>query len=120
MYFLLYPRSPFDLVLYFGWWIRKSFQATTRGAVGAWIGEQFVLGFIVKAIGSTGGGIAFWAHVGGFASGLLYAAMLLPKTTAAEREMILRPQPMSAEEKDEIFADRVEEPSNLTTLKLNG
>jgi membrane associated rhomboid family serine protease len=120
MYFLLYPRSPFDLVLYFGWWIRKSFRATTRAAVGAWIGEQFVLGFIFKALGSAGGGIAFWAHVGGFATGLLCAAMLLPKITAEEREMILRPQPLSEEEKDEIFADRVEQPSDLVTLKLNG
>lgn len=119
MYFLLYPRSPFDLILYFGWWIRKSFRATTRGAIGTWIGEQFLLGLIFKAVGGSGGGIAFWAHVGGFVSGLFCAALILPRATAEEREMILRPKPLSQEEKDEIFADRAEKPSGLTTLKLN-
>ena len=119
MYFLLYPRSPFDLILYFGWWIRKSFRATTRGAIGTWIGEQFLLGLIFKAVGGSGGGIAFWAHVGGFVSGLFCAALILPRATAEEREMILRPKPLSQEEKDEIFADRAEKPSGLTTLKLS-
>ena len=119
MYFLLYPRSPFDLILYFGWWIRKSFRTTTRGAIGTWIGEQFLLGLIFKAVGGSGGGIAFWAHVGGFVSGLFCAALILPRATAEEREMILRPKPLSQEEKDEIFADRAEKPSGLTTLKLS-
>lgn len=119
MYFLLYPRSPFDLVLYFGWWLRKSFRAQTRGAIGAWVGEQFLLGLITRAIGATGGGVAFWAHVGGFASGFFCAALVLPKATAEERCAILRPKPLTEEEKEELFADRVERSSDLTTLKLN-
>jgi membrane associated rhomboid family serine protease len=119
MYFLLFPRSPFELVLYLGWWLRKSFRAQTRGAVGTWVGEQFVLGLISSATGSTGGGIAFWAHIGGFATGLLCAAAVLPKASPEEREMIIRPKPLTETEKEEIFADRVEQPSGLTTLKLN-
>jgi membrane associated rhomboid family serine protease len=119
IYFLLYPRSPFDLVLYFGWWVRKTFRATTRGAVGAWIGEQFLLGLIARGLGAVGG-VAFWAHVGGFASGLLCAALVLPKATAEEREAILRPKPLTEAEKDELFGDREEKNSGLTTLKLNG
>jgi len=119
MYFLLFPRSPFELVLYFGWWLRKSFPAQTRGAVGTWVGEQFVLGLITSSFGSTGGGVAFWAHVGGFATGLLCAAAVLPKTSAEEREMMLRPKPLTEAEKEELFADRTEQPSGLTTLKLN-
>jgi hypothetical protein len=115
---LLYPRSPFDLVLYFGWWLRKSFRAQTRAAVGAWIGEQFLLGLISRGLGAVGG-VAFWAHVGGFASGLLCAALALPKATAEEREAILRPKALTEEEKDELFADRAEKPSELTTLNLN-
>jgi membrane associated rhomboid family serine protease len=118
MYFLLYPRSPFDLVLYFGWWVRKTFRAQTRAAVGAWIGEQFLLGVISRASGALGG-VAFWAHVGGFASGLLCAALVLPKATAQEREDILRPRALTEEEKEELFADRAEKRSELITLKLN-
>jgi hypothetical protein len=39
---------------------------------------------------STGGGIAFWAHIGGVATGLLSAAAVLPKASPGEREMIVR------------------------------
>lgn len=119
IYFLLFPRSPFDLVLYFGWWRLKSFQARTRGAVGTWIGEQTVLGLLTTTLGSNGGGVAFWAHVGGFVTGLLCGALVLPWATSAEREQILHPLPLTQDEKDEIFADRQEQPSELTTLKLS-
>lgn len=119
MYFVLFPRSPFDLVLYFGWFRLKSFRAQTRGAVGTWIGEQAVLGLLTTALGSNGGGVAFWAHVGGFVTGLICGALDLPWASRAEREQILHPLPLTQEEKDEIFADRVEKPSELTTLKLS-
>lgn len=119
MYFLLFPRSPFDLVLYFGWWRIKTFNARTRGAVGTWIGEQTVLGLMTTALGSNGGGVAFWAHVGGFVTGLLCGALDLPWADSAEREEILHPPPLTPHEKDELFADREEQPSELTTLKLS-
>lgn len=118
MYFVLFPRSPFDLVLYVGWWRLKSFNAMTRGAVGTWIGEQFVLGLITSFTRSAG--IAFWAHVGGFLSGFLIGAIVAIQAKAEEREAILHPKPYTEEERDEIFADRVEQPSGLTTLNLSG
>jgi membrane associated rhomboid family serine protease len=119
MYFLLFPRSPFDLVLFWGWSLRKSFRLQTRGAVGIWISVQFLLGLLTRALGAGASGVAFWAHVGGFGTGLLTAALVLPKASAEEREAILRPKPLTEEEKEEIFADRVEQPSNLTSLKLS-
>jgi membrane associated rhomboid family serine protease len=116
MYFVLYPRSPFSLQLYLGWWHVKNFDAMTRGAVGAWIGEQLLLGLITSATHSTG--IAFWAHVGGFISGFLIGVLAASLATAKEKEEILRPKPYSEEEREEVFADRTEQPSDLTTLKL--
>jgi|SRR5579859_5561710 len=116
MYFVFFPRSPFTLEFYLGWWRVKSFNAQTRGAVGTWIGEQFVLGLIASTFASAG--IAFWAHVGGFACGLLISAIVAIGATAEEKEAILHPKSLSQEEKEEIFADRVEQPSELTTLKL--
>jgi hypothetical protein len=62
---------------------------------------------------------AFWAHVGGFVTGLFCAALVLPRTTPEEREAILRPRPLTPEEKEELFADRAEKESELTTLNLN-
>ncbi|HKF48935.1 MAG TPA: rhomboid family intramembrane serine protease [Terracidiphilus sp.] len=117
MYFVLFPRSPFDLQIYLGWWRVKSVAAQTRGAVGTWIGEQFLLGLITSTLHSAG--IAFWAHVGGFACGFLMAAIIASRAPAIEQQAILHPEPLTEGEKDEIQADRVEQPSELTTLKLS-
>jgi hypothetical protein len=38
--------------------------------------------------------------------------------TSEEKEAILRPLPLTEEEKDEIFADRMEQKSDLVSLKL--
>jgi membrane associated rhomboid family serine protease len=118
MYFLLFPRSPFDLVLYLGWFRIKTWHAQTRGAVGVWIGEQLVLGLLTSAAGGLDGGVAFWAHVGGFATGLCFATGILAMAKPEEREEILHPSPLTQEEKEEIFADREEKSSGLTTLNL--
>ena len=117
MYFVLLPRSPFRLWLFLGWWFRKGFDVMTRGAVGAWIGEQFVLG-LLAGFGARSG-VAFWAHVGGFLTGFAIAGALFLKADAAEREVILRPTQLTADERFEISADTVEKPSDLTTLRLS-
>jgi hypothetical protein len=44
--------------------------------------------------------------------------MVASRATAEEQEAILHPKPLSEQEKEEIFADREEQPSDLTTLKL--
>jgi membrane associated rhomboid family serine protease len=119
IYFLLFPRSPFDLSLYLGWWRAKTFQTLTRGAVGAWIGEQLVLGLLTTATGAAIGGVAFWAHIGGFGTGLLWGGAVLALAKPEERTAALHPAPLTQEEKDEMFADREEQASGLTTLKLN-
>lgn len=119
MYFLLFPRSPFELVLYLGWWVRKGFRMQTRGAVGAWIGEQLLLGVLTRAMGGGASGVAFWAYVGGFGTGLLAASMVLPRASREEREAVPRHAPLTEDEKDEIFADRVKQPPELISLRLN-
>jgi membrane associated rhomboid family serine protease len=73
-YFVLFPASRFDLQFYLGWFKVGSTHTRTQGAIGSWFAEQLVLGLIAK-----GAGIAFWAHVGGFATGLIiaYASRIL-------------------------------------------
>jgi len=70
-FFVLFPRADFDLVFYFGWIRLGRIESHTTAAVGAWIGEQTLLGLLSQAwhFSST----AFWAHVGGFATGLVAA-----------------------------------------------
>ena len=68
-YFLLYPRARvltwfFVFILYLPAWI----------VLGEWIVLQFFYGAATLSMERAGrdvGGVAFWAHVGGFASGLV-------------------------------------------------
>jgi membrane associated rhomboid family serine protease len=68
-FFVLFPKAEFDLAIYFGWFRITKIQTRTAAAVGAWIGEQALLGLITQAVRISS--VAFWAHVGGFAVGIL-------------------------------------------------
>lgn len=76
-YFLLYPRSrvltvvPF-IVFFTFWWLPAWI------VLGYWFLIQFVSGTAtaVAYANSTSGGVAFWAHVGGFAAGALLIKLL--------------------------------------------
>jgi membrane associated rhomboid family serine protease len=46
--------------------------------IGYWIGLQLLQAYL--NLGVTGGGVAFFAHVGGFATGLILALLLRPRT----------------------------------------
>ena len=46
--------------------------------IGYWIGLQLLQAYL--NLGVTGGGVAFFAHVGGFATGLVLALLLRPRT----------------------------------------
>jgi membrane associated rhomboid family serine protease len=68
-YFILYPRARvltwfFVFILYLPAWV----------VLGEWFVLQFVSGAATLSIAQQGhdvGGVAFWAHVGGFVSGLV-------------------------------------------------
>ena len=45
--------------------------------IGYWIALQLLNAFL--GLGVTGGGVAYFAHIGGFASGLILAALLRPR-----------------------------------------
>ena len=82
-YFLLYPSArvltliPF-FFLYFTWlpaWL----------VLGFWFAMQFLSGAATSISRQTsGGGVAFWAHVGGFAAGIILIK-LFPRSTPRYR-----------------------------------
>ncbi len=51
--------------------------------LGLWLALQFVGGF---ASAQSGGGVAYWAHVGGFAAGVLMGFIMRPKAGGAPQE----------------------------------
>jgi membrane associated rhomboid family serine protease len=108
-YFILFPEDRFNLHLYLGYWRVKTIETKTRSAVGAWIGEQLLLGLLTRLAQFSS--VAFWAHVGGFgvgaAAGWLYHSYI-PQTERAQIPLIA----LDGE-------DTQEQPSDLVTLKLN-
>jgi membrane associated rhomboid family serine protease len=67
-YALLFPRAPVHMLVFFGFFV-------TRLIVPAYfmLGYWFLLQVIsaIPTTGNSAGGVAFWAHVGGFATGII-------------------------------------------------
>jgi membrane associated rhomboid family serine protease len=67
-YALLYPKAPVHMLVFFGFFF-------TRIIVPAYfmLGYWFLLQLIsaLPTIGRTTGGVAFWAHIGGFVTGII-------------------------------------------------
>jgi membrane associated rhomboid family serine protease len=74
-YFVLFPRSQVDLVIVLFRWPVKTIHTDTYGAVGAWFGEQAILGLLTQAAQFSS--VALWAHVGGFVTGAGLTSLLL-------------------------------------------
>ena len=62
-YIVMFPKSQIKILF-----IIKTFYMSAFYFLGLWIAQQF---FSVFTSGSAGGGIAWWAHIGGFAFGAL-------------------------------------------------
>ena len=86
-YFICFPRARITtlfFLIFFFW--RVELPAVV--VLGYWFLIQFVTGYQMLAIQSaTGGGVAWWAHVGGFLTGLVLALILEPAHGGAVVEM---------------------------------
>ena len=75
-YILLYPRVHVHLLIILGFFI-TTLAVPAILMLGYWFFIQLVSGFI--SIGSQGGGVAFWAHVGGFVGGAILVLLFKDK-----------------------------------------
>jgi membrane associated rhomboid family serine protease len=79
-YVLLYPRVRVKMLVFLGF-IVTTFTIPAFWMLGYWFVAQVIGG--IGAIGAHGGGVAFWAHVGGFvAGGLLVLLFRDPELVA--------------------------------------
>jgi len=79
-YLVLYPRVRVHCLVFLGFFITTiSLPAWTMLLY--WFGLQFVSG-LFGLMASEGGGVAFWAHVGGFVAGMVLVKLF------ANREMV--------------------------------
>ncbi len=86
-YFVVFPRARITTLvplLFFFW----TLDLPALLLLGYWFLIQFFAGFQMQAIQSaTAGGVAWWAHVGGFAVGLLLALILPPRRRRQRTEV---------------------------------
>jgi membrane associated rhomboid family serine protease len=71
-YFLLYPHARIVTLVFLGFFA-QTMQIPAFFFLGLWFVMQFVSGAL--SIGSPGGGVAWFAHIGGFVAGLV---LLIP------------------------------------------
>jgi membrane associated rhomboid family serine protease len=81
-FLVLFPRARFDLVFYLGYIRLKTIETRALAAVLAWLGEQTLLGLLTSAL-HVAGGVAYWAHFGGFVAGVTVG--LLFRLVAGEK-----------------------------------
>lgn len=67
-YILLYPRVRVHLLVFLGFFV-TTFAVPAVFMLGYWFALQLLGGF--TSVTSEGGGVAFWAHIGGFVAGSL-------------------------------------------------
>jgi membrane associated rhomboid family serine protease len=68
-YALLYPRARVHTLIFLGFFI-TTISVPAVYMLGYWFLIQVVSG--VPALNSSGGGVAFWAHIGGFLAGVVF------------------------------------------------
>ena len=71
-YIVLYPRVRVQTAVVLGFYVTR-FSVSAGFMLGYWFLLQLIGG--AAGIGRTGGGVAFWAHVGGFAAGVALIAL---------------------------------------------
>jgi len=69
-YIVLYPRVRVHMLVPIGF-ILTTFAMPAFLMLGYWLAVQLISGFL--SLGAEGGGVAFWAHIGGFVTGAVLA-----------------------------------------------
>jgi membrane associated rhomboid family serine protease len=90
-YAVLFPKVRVHTLLVLGFLVRM-ISVPAWGMLGYWFGFQVLMG--LPSLGSESGGVAFWAHVGGFLAGVvLVFAFRSPSLVAAHRRLTSRSVP---------------------------
>jgi membrane associated rhomboid family serine protease len=82
-YALLYPRAPVHMLLVLGFFFSRVVIPAYL-MLGYWFLLQLLGG--IPALQGAGGGVAFWAHVGGFLAGIALVPLFrIPARVEAHR-----------------------------------
>jgi membrane associated rhomboid family serine protease len=78
-YLVLYPTSTIDLFVWpLSLFTHRDIRVPAWLMLGLWFAVQVILGRNSMLEASAAGGVAYWAHVGGFITGLVLALLVRP------------------------------------------
>jgi len=78
-YLALYPTSTIDLFVWpLSLFIFRNIRVPAWLMLGLWFLVQVISGFAGLSGASAAGGVAFWAHIGGFITGFVLALLVRP------------------------------------------
>ena len=80
-YLLLFPKVQVQVIIPIGFFIMRTLPA--GWLLGMWIGFQVISGIMA---GTTGGGVAWWAHIGGFVAGMALVHLFRQREIASPRD----------------------------------
>jgi len=78
-YLLLFPRAMVSTLIFLGFFI-TTVKIPALIVIGFWAIIQFLSGFMSAGL-HGGGGVAWFAHIGGFLIGLVTIKLWLPRRT---------------------------------------
>lgn len=78
-YLVLYPQSRVMTLIFLGYFVRMAMVPAIL-VLGLWFVLQLFQGVLTLGAADVGG-VAFWAHIGGFVAGLVLAKLLAKRTT---------------------------------------
>ncbi len=82
-YLVFWPQARIDTLIFFFYFIRVV-PLSAVFVLGYWILIQFIQG--VPALAGLDGGVAWWAHIGGFAAGALFGLLFRGRAAEVARE----------------------------------
>jgi membrane associated rhomboid family serine protease len=78
-YITLYPHARVVMLLPLGI-LTQLYELPAYFFLGFWFVQQFLSGFLSLAAPTEGGGVAWWAHIGGFAAGFVFVSLFAQKS----------------------------------------
>lgn len=81
-YLLLYPRARVQVLLPLPFWF-MTFSVPAILVLGGWFVMQLFNGLIALDVTAQTGGVAWWAHIGGFVAGMLLLPLFRQKRLSA-------------------------------------
>ena len=87
-YAMLYPRARVHMLIFLGFYISRAVVPAAL-MLGYWFFIQLIAG--TTSLGGEGGGVAFWAHAGGFLAGMVLCFLFRDsERVAAHKRAIAR------------------------------